>query len=85
MFYPKEFQILIVDDISENIQVAMSILKDKNYDFAFATSGIQALEMIESEDFDLILLDIMMPNMDGFETCIKIKENKKNQYIPIIF
>jgi sigma-B regulation protein RsbU (phosphoserine phosphatase) len=77
--------ILIVDDIGKNIQVLGSILLTEGYAISYATNGRQALEMIESEDFDLILLDIMMPEMDGFEVCrrIKLMPGKKN--IPIIY
>ncbi|MCF6345643.1 MAG: two-component system response regulator [Thiomicrorhabdus sp.] len=77
--------ILIVDDVSDNIQVAMSILKEKNYQFSFALNGEQALELIKANTFDLILLDIMMPGMDGFEVCKQLKSNQNTQDIPVIF
>lgn len=79
--------ILIVDDVVDNIQVAMNILKEENYDFSFATQGKEALEIIENDaaKFDLILLDIMMPGIDGFSVCKKIKENPQLTDIPIIF
>ncbi|NOQ35597.1 MAG: response regulator [Methylococcaceae bacterium] len=78
-------QILIVDDVLDNIQVAMNILKEDNYDLAFARNGVEALELIKFQEFDLILLDIMMPEMDGFQVCTKLKENEKTRAIPIIF
>ncbi|GJM61012.1 hybrid sensor histidine kinase/response regulator [Persicobacter diffluens] len=78
-------KILIVDDIPKNIQVAANILKQENYNITFAKSGPQALEKIEKIEFDLILLDVMMPEMDGFEVCRRIKEDPKNQGIPVIF
>ncbi len=77
--------ILIVDDIGKNIQVLAGILKNEKYAISFATDGQQALEMIESEDYNLILLDIMMPKMDGFEVCKKIKQMEGKKDIPIIF
>lgn len=77
--------ILIVDDVVENIQVAMNILKEEDYLFSFAADGFEALELIENENFDLILLDIMMPKLDGFEVCRRLKSNEKHQDIPIIF
>ena len=79
--------ILIIDDVVDNIQVAMNFLKEDNYDFSFATEGIEALELLEqgSVKFDLILLDIMMPGLDGFEVCKKLKENPLTQDIPVIF
>jgi DNA-binding response OmpR family regulator len=77
--------ILIVDDIGKNIQLLASILKNEKYAISFATDGQQALEMIRNEQYDLILLDIMMPGMDGFEVCRNIKAIKGKEDIPIIF
>ncbi len=78
-------KILIVDDIPENIHVLMNILKD-DYAILAATSGYKAIELVASEQKpDLILLDIMMPDMDGYEVCKRIKENKESKNIPIIF
>lgn len=83
----KKATILIVDDVSSNIQVAMNILREDNYEFSFATDGHEALNIIEHEaaTLDLILLDIMMPKMDGFELCQRIKSNPSTAQIPIIF
>ncbi|MFT4927458.1 MAG: putative two-component system response regulator [Phenylobacterium sp.] len=80
-----ELHVLIVDDVAENIQVAMSILQEDSYEFSFATSGEEALELVEESEFDLILLDIMMPQMDGFEVCAKLKADETTRDIPIIF
>jgi len=76
-------KILLVDDDAKNLQVAMNILK--NYNVIYAQSGEKALELLEKNDFDLILLDIVMPLMDGYYVCSKIKENEKTKNIPIIF
>lgn len=83
----KNYRILIVDDVVDNIRIAMNILKEDNYDFSFAGSGAEALELLkdEPERFQLILLDIMMPGIDGFETCQKIKAIPHLSDIPIIF
>lgn len=81
-----KFDILVVDDDLKNIQVGINFLKQKeNYYMVFATSGQQALERVKELDFDLILLDIIMPGMDGFEVCIKLKSEEKTKNIPIIF
>lgn len=79
--------ILIIDDIVDNIQVAMNILEEDSYNLSFATQGKEALTLIKqaSPPFDLILLDIMMPGLDGFEVCRKIKEDPRHSDIPIIF
>lgn len=79
------YNLLIVDDVSENIKVAMNILRENNYNFSFATSGKQALEIVSQKDFDLILLDIMMPELSGFDVIQKLKENHRTKDIPVIF
>ncbi|MEQ1638524.1 MAG: response regulator [Methylococcales bacterium] len=80
-------RILIVDDVVDNIRVAMNILKEGNYDFSFAHNGTEAIRLIfeESKPYDLILLDIMMPDMDGFAVCKKLKDTQATKDIPIIF
>jgi two-component system, sensor histidine kinase and response regulator len=79
------YSILIVDDVPKNIQLVAKFLTKEGYKLHFAQSGEAALKQIENIDFNLILLDIMMPEMDGFEVCRKIKENKKSQLTPVIF
>jgi two-component system, sensor histidine kinase and response regulator len=81
----KVFKILIVDDVPNNIQVVAGILKSEGYQMTFSRSGESALEKTEAIDFDLILLDIMMPDIDGFQVCSRIKANDKTKDIPIIF
>jgi two-component system sensor histidine kinase/response regulator len=78
-------KILVVDDNPKNIQVLASFLYEKGYEIEYSQSGPDALEWIKTESFDLILLDIMMPEMDGFEVCQIIKSNPKNKDLPIIF
>lgn len=80
-----KYKILIVDDIPKNIELAANILQTKNYNITFAKSGPSALQKVESIDFDLILLDVMMPEMDGFEVCRRLKTNEKTKDIPVIF
>ncbi|MCG7995220.1 MAG: response regulator [Candidatus Thiodiazotropha taylori] len=79
------YHILIVDDIPDNIQVAMNILKEGRYRFSFATSGEEALSIINNDTFDLVLLDIMMPGLDGFDVCRRLKADEKTKEIPVIF
>lgn len=81
----KDSKILIVDDTPKNIQIVMNILKNEGYKIFYSKEGKQALELVKKHDFDLILLDIMMPIMNGFEVCDKLKENKDTKNIPIIF
>lgn len=79
------YAILIVDDMPKNIQLVAKFLTDENYNLFFAQSGAAALKQINSRMFDLILLDVMMPGMDGFEVCEKVKENPETKNIPVIF
>jgi signal transduction histidine kinase len=79
------YKILIVDDVDENIKLAAKILRVKNYNISYARSGKEALSKISKINFDLILLDIMMPEMDGYETAIKIKQVNNYKEVPIIF
>jgi two-component system sensor histidine kinase/response regulator len=81
----EEFKVLIVDDLPKNIMVLGNNLMNENYQIAYARSGLEAIKLTENNDFDLILLDIMMPGMDGYETCKRILSNPKTAHIPIIF
>jgi len=82
----QDFQstILIVDDMQANISVLASMLKDK-YRIKLAKSGEKALEIVSGGGIDLILLDVIMPQMDGYEVCRVLKSNKKTRDIPVIF
>ena len=77
--------IFIVDDVPENIQIALSHLKDLGFEFAYATSGEMAVERIQNRPPDLILLDVMMPGMSGFETLQALRKNITLRSIPVIF
>ena len=76
--------ILIVDDNPTNIQILNEILSP-SYTIFFATNGLDALGIADKEKPDLILLDIMMPEMDGYEVCRRLKENPQVREIPVIF
>ena len=77
-------KILVVDDIPSNVHVLSRILKD-DYDIYFATDGDKALELVQARLPDLVLLDIMMPGMDGYEVCHRIKTDATTRDIPVIF
>lgn len=77
--------ILLVDDAPANIQVANAILKD-DYRVRIATSGAKALELVKAKPApDLILLDVEMPEMDGYEVCARLKADAETRDIPVIF
>ena len=77
--------ILVVDDISATYKMAGKVLSNRGYRVSFARSGEEALEQLPSDPPDLILLDIMMPGMGGYETCKQLKNDPRYQNIPVIF
>lgn len=77
--------ILVVDDNKRNLQVVGNILHEEQYKVAMAINGPTALKLAAQLKPDLVLLDIMMPEMDGFEVCKKLKENDETREIPVIF
>ncbi len=77
--------ILIVDDTPTNLDVISEALVNAGYKVAIATSGERALQQVERRQPDLILLDVMMPGIDGFETCKRLKSNAKTRDIPVMF
>src|SRR3954470_7678104 len=78
-------RILIVDDTPANVQILAGLLKEKGYQLSVATNGQQALDVLGRVRPDLILLDVMMPIMDGFETCRRLKSADAWREIPVIF
>lgn len=78
--------ILIVDDTPENLRLLGSILEQEGYEVLLASSGQEALESLDSDLMpDLVFLDVMMPEMDGYEVCRKFRANSRSSRIPIIF
>jgi signal transduction histidine kinase len=84
-FNPSDMKVLIVDDTLANVELLTSSLKPIGYQLAVATSGEKALKIAERFQPDIILLDVMMPGMDGFETCRQLKASATTQNIPVIF
>jgi len=81
----KKSSILIVDDNPQNLQLLGSIIYEQGYNVSISSSGAHALKSIDQHAPDLILLDIQMPEMDGFEVCKTLKSNPLTKDIPIIF
>jgi two-component system cell cycle response regulator len=77
-------RVLVVDDILPNVKVLSAKLLSEYYDVIAAYSGKEALEKIETEHPDIVLLDVMMPEMDGFEVCHRIKSNPATMHIPVV-
>lgn len=82
---PQDYTILVVDDTNTNLKILFDLLSQQGYRVAIAKSGEEALERLESYTPHLILLDVMMPGIDGFETCERLKTNPNTQDIPVIF
>ena len=80
----KRQKVLVVDDIAANIEILYAILR-QDYDILFAKSGADAVRLVNREMPDLILLDIMMPDMDGYQVCASLKDDPRTAGIPVIF
>lgn len=78
-------KVLLVDDNNDNIQLAMTLLRKQDFTIEYVLSGVEALDSVKINQPDLILLDIMMPEMDGFEVCKTLKDNPLTKDIPVIF
>ena len=77
-------RVLVVDDIEANRRVLQAKLEAKYFDVILAKDGFEALEKVASESPEIILLDIMMPGMDGFEVCRRLKADPKVSHIPVV-
>lgn len=82
---PRTQSILIVDDAPANLRLLSQILTLQGYKIRAVTSGPRAIEAAFANPPDLILLDVMMPDMDGFTTCKQLKANPEMQHIPVVF
>ena len=82
---PRQARVLLVDDRIENLVALEAILSSLNQILVSVRSGEQAVQALLAEEYAVVLLDIMMPGMDGFETAAQIKRHAKNRDVPIIF
>jgi len=77
--------IIIADDNPSNLDVMESMLSGFGYDIRVAVNGLEALNSINQEPPDLVILDIHMPEMDGYETCRRLKQQESTRDIPVLF
>jgi signal transduction histidine kinase/DNA-binding response OmpR family regulator len=85
MTAPEKVNILVVDDLAENLLVMGAVLEELHENVVTARSGAEALQLVLQDDFAVILLDVNMPDMDGYETAAYIRKRKKSALTPIIF
>ncbi len=83
--HDQKLKILVVDDYAENVELLQELLVNNGYDVIPAYSGEEALQKVSKDIPDLILLDIMMPKMDGYQVCEALREKVETKEIPIIF
>ena len=81
----RKVNILLVDDKPEKLLAIEAVLEDLNQNIVRAYNGREALRAVLNQDFAVILLDVNMPDMDGFETASLIRQRKNSEHIPIIF
>src|SRR3974390_2556949 len=77
-------RILVVDDVPANVKLLEARLSAEYFDVVTAISGQEALSLCERAECDIVLLDVMMPDLDGFEVCRRLKANPSTQHIPVI-
>jgi adenylate cyclase len=77
-------KILVVDDVPENVRLLEAVLVPRGYEVVTARDGVEALERVEAEQPDLILLDVMMPGLDGYGVCTRLRENDDTAVLPVI-
>lgn len=77
-------KILVVDDVAKNVKLLVDLLTVKGYSAVSASSGREALAKVEAEQPDLVLLDVVMPEMSGYEVCRKIRENPATEILPVV-
>src|SRR3954468_11183844 len=77
-------RVLVVDDVPANVKLLEARLSAEYFDVVTATGGEEALAICERAECDLVLLDALMPNMDGFEVCHRLKTNQQTHHIPVV-
>ncbi|MFT3740573.1 MAG: response regulator [Breznakibacter sp.] len=78
-------RVLVVDDNETNLTIVSSMLRSTGYEIVLAQDGKTALQILDETNIDIVLLDVMMPEMDGYQVCERIKSNEKTKDISVIF
>src|SRR5947207_5188776 len=77
-------KILVVDDVPENVRLLEAVLAPRGYDVLPAYGGVAALDLVERESPDLVLLDVLMPDLDGYAVCERLRERESTAVLPVI-
>ena len=77
-------RILVVDDRAQNLRLLEAVLQPHGYDVVLATSGQEALDRLAGEPIDLVLLDVVMPEMDGLEVCRRLRADEATSFLPVV-
>ena len=77
-------RILLVDDEPDIVETVAFMLQTRNYSVSVASGGLEGIQKAKSEHPDLVLLDIMMPDVDGYDVCMRLKSDEETKHIPII-
>ena len=78
-------RILVVDDLRTNAEMVAGLLRNLGYEIEIAGDGEEALEMVRARTPDMVITDIMMPRMDGYEACAKIRSHEETREVPVVF
>ncbi len=81
---PKTYRVLVVDDVADNVFLLQTILEAEGYTVETAPNGVTALHKIEQDQPDLVLLDIMMPGLNGYDVTRRVRQNKQFAGLPIV-
>ena len=76
--------ILVVDDLPQNLRLLQAVLEPRGYEVVLAASGEEALDRLGSHPIDLILLDVVMPGLDGFEVCRRVRADENTRFLPLV-
>ena len=77
-------RVLVVDDVPENLRLLEAVLTPRGYEVATASGGQEALELIAGGGVELVLLDIVMPDIDGYEVCRRLRADESTRFLPVV-